>query len=207
MVSLSSSARCKSVMAFSLPFAVLPAPESSLAPLSFMLDASTRRARCVPLPAQTRACRDCEDPSEFAARVDSTSPAFALRASQPCTGCRHRNSRLGLKRNARRRFLGMGDELTRAVFPGTLERERAACLPGHFQRLESGHAQIVIQGTDGMAADDILRTRDRKSGDGKAARERFELHDAERVGPAREYEHVGSREMRGQCAVLQQSEK
>ena len=58
-----------------------------------------------------------------------------------------------------------------------------------------------------MVADDVLRSGDRKGGDGNAAGQRFELHDAERVGAAREHEDVRRRQMRGKNAVVQLTEE
>src|SRR5262249_59367975 len=46
-----------------------------------------------------------------------------------------------------------------------------------------------------------------KGGNRNAGGQRFELPHAERVGAAREHEDVGRREMRGQGAILQQSEE
>ena len=67
-----------------------------------------------------------------------------------------------------------------------------------LQRLEAGDAQILVQHADRMVADDVLRPGDRKGRDRHAAGQRLELHDAERVGPARKYEDVGRCQMRGQ---------
>ena len=54
----------------------------------------------------------------------------------------------------------------------------------------------------GLFADHVLRAGHRKGRDRNAAGERLELHDAERVGPARKHEHVGGGEMSGELAVL-----
>src|SRR6516225_5152144 len=122
-------------------------------------------------------------------------------------GVWQRDCRIGLTIGADRDVLDMTDELPRAHFPGAAQREGATRVAGNSQRLETGDAQVFVQNADRVAADDILRPGDRKSGDGNAAGERFELHDAERVGAAREYEHVCRREMRGQSDVFQQAEE
>ena len=56
----------------------------------------------------------------------------------------------------------------------------------------------AIQNADGVIRNHIQRTCDRKRRDRRAARQRFELNDAEGVGEAREHEDVRRRQMRGQ---------
>src|SRR5215510_3346145 len=101
----------------------------------------------------------------------------------------------------------MGNELTRAAFPRAAERERATRRARHSQRLKTGQAQIFVQHSDGVAADDILRTGDRERSNRDTAGECFELDHAERIGATWKDEHVCGGEMRGQGNVLQQSEK
>src|SRR5580700_12081522 len=64
-----------------------------------------------------------------------------------------------------------------------------------------------MQDADRIVGDDVLRAGDRKSGDWNTAGERFELHDAERVGEAWKHEHVGTGQVRGENAVVQHAEK
>src|SRR5208283_4002458 len=71
----------------------------------------------------------------------------------------------------------------------------------------AGAAEVLVQNSDRVIADDVLRPGNGKSGDGNAARQRLELHDAERVGAARKHEHVRRREMAGKNAVLQSAKK
>src|SRR5215475_5476122 len=130
-----------------------------------------------------------------------------LPSSSAARGRRHHHSRVGFAISAGGHFLDMPDELTRAVFPGAVERERATRRARNSKRLDTGHAQVFVQNSDRIAAHDVLRPRDREGGDRNAAGQRFELHHAERVGAAREHEDIGRREMRGQGAILQQSEE
>ena len=129
----------------------------------------------------------------------------SVRCHPPCAGCRHPGAWRAMA--ACRHLLDVPDELARAVFPGVSQRECAAGCARNPQRLEAGDAQIVVQHADRIVADDVLRPGDRKGGDRNAAGQRLELHDAERVGPARKHEDVGRRQMRGQGSVLQQAEK
>src|ERR1700727_116278 len=101
----------------------------------------------------------------------------------------------------------MTDELPRAVFPGIAQREFAAGFAGNPQRLHAGGAKILVQDADRIIGDDVLRTGHRKRCDGNAAGERFELHDAERVGETREYEDVRRGEMRRENSVVQLAEE
>src|SRR5206468_1830337 len=101
----------------------------------------------------------------------------------------------------------VAEELARAVFPRAVEREFAAGIAGNLQRVHAGAAEVLVQNPDGALADHVLRTGDRKGGDRNPARQRLELHDAERVGAAREYEDVRCREVRGQDAIVQRAEK
>ena len=70
------------------------------------------------------------------------------------------------------------------------------------QRAQAGGAQIVVERADRMIGDDVQRAGHRKRRDRRAAGQRFQLHDAESVGQAREHEHVGGRQMRGQFRAL-----
>ena len=101
----------------------------------------------------------------------------------------------------------MPDELPRAVLPRTSQREGATGVLGDLQRAQAGLAQILVQHADRMVADHVLRSGDRIGRDRHAAGERFELHDAERVGQARKGEDIGSRDMRREIAVFQQAEE
>ena len=67
--------------------------------------------------------------------------------------------------------------------------------------------QIFVQHADRIVADDVFRPGHRKGGDRHAAGQRFELHDAEGVGAAREHEDVRRRQMRGENAVVQLAEE
>ena len=51
-----------------------------------------------------------------------------------------------------------------------------------------------------MIRDHIERTRNREGGNGRAAGQRLELHDAEGVGAAREHKDVRGRQMRRQAS-------
>ena len=62
--------------------------------------------------------------------------------------------------------------------------------------------QVGIQRADRVIRDHIQRARHRKRRDRRAAGQRLELNHAERIGQAREYEHVGRRQMRGQVGAL-----
>jgi hypothetical protein len=92
----------------------------------------------------------------------------------------------------------MRDEYLGAFFPGTFERKGAAGLARHRQRAQGGGAQILVQRTDRMIGDDIERPRDRKCRNRRAAGQSLELHDAKRVGQAREDENGGGGDVRGQ---------
>src|SRR5262249_56339122 len=83
-------------------------------------------------------------------------PAFAPRpaakkiakSSSAARRRRHRQSRLGFAVSAGGHFLDMPDELTRAVFPGAAERERATRCARDAKRLDTGHAQVFVQNSD-----------------------------------------------------------
>ena len=76
-----------------------------------------------------------------------------------------------------------------------------------MQRPHAGGAQVLVQHANGIAADDVTRPGDRIGRDRHAARQRFELHDAERVGPARKHEHVGAGEIGRQHLLVQQAQE
>ena len=59
----------------------------------------------------------------------------------------------------------------------------------------------------GILTNDVLGPGDRIGGNRHPARERFELHNAERVGPAREHEDVGARQVGRQHLLVEQSEE
>jgi hypothetical protein len=92
----------------------------------------------------------------------------------------------------------MTDEDLGAFFPGTFERKRPAVLARHGQRAQSGGAQVLVERADRMIGDDVEGTCDRKRRNRRPAGQSLELHDAEGVGQAREYEDVGGSDMRGQ---------
>ncbi len=82
------------------------------------------------------------------------------------------------------------------------QRKIPAGLARHVERADAGAAQIAIQRADRMIGDHVERTGDRERRNRRAAGQRFELHDAERVGEAREHEHVGGGQMRRQILAL-----
>src|ERR1700722_3449694 len=104
-------------------------------------------------------------------------------------------------------FAGVPNELTSTVFPGIFERECAADVARQRQRLETSDAQILVQYADRVVGNDVFRPRDRIGGNWTPTRQRFDLHDSERVGATRKDEDVGSREMRGKYAVVHMSEE
>ena len=89
----------------------------------------------------------------------------------------------------------MRNELLRAAFPGLGERKRAACRTRNRQSLEASRFEILVERTDRIAANHVLRSRNGICGDRNAAGQRFELNDAERVGSARKHKYVGRRKM------------
>src|SRR5262245_45855426 len=92
-------------------------------------------------------------------------------------------------------LLDMANELTRAVLPRAAQREAATGLARHPERLQAGGAEVLVESTDRMVADDVLRSGDGKRRDRYAAGQRLELDDAERVGSAGKDEHIRGREM------------
>ena len=58
-----------------------------------------------------------------------------------------------------------------------------------------------------MVADHVERTRDRVGSNRNATGERFELHDAERVGLAREHENIRRRDQAGQFRTFLEAEE
>src|ERR1700760_2160878 len=80
------------------------------------------------------------------------------------------------------------DELTRTVFPGTLDRKITTRFTRHAERLQTGPAQIFIQRADRMIGDHVQRTGDRERRNRRAACQRFQLNDAKGVGLAWEHE-------------------
>src|SRR5262249_61733974 len=65
---------------------------------------------------------------------------------------RHRHSRVGFAISAGGHFLDMPDELTRAVFPGAAERERATRCASDAKCLDTGHAEGFVQTSAPLAA-------------------------------------------------------
>src|SRR3984885_4560894 len=128
-------------------------------------------------------------------------PPLAMGGLGDCSG------ELWLTGIAGRHLAGVTDELTRTIFPRIVERKGAADIARQRKRAHAGDRQILMQDADRMVGDDVLRTGDRKSSDRNATGERFELHDAERVGQAWKHEHVGARQMRSENAVVQHAEK
>src|SRR6202171_1392945 len=122
-------------------------------------------------------------------------------------GLRDRSGELRLTGIAGRHLAGVPDELARAVFPRIVERKGAAGIARQRQRAHASDGQILVQDADRMIGDDVLRPGNRKSCDRNAAGERFELHDAERVGQAWKHEYVGARQVRSENAVVQHAEK
>ncbi|ABA51161.1 hypothetical protein BURPS1710b_1413 [Burkholderia pseudomallei 1710b] len=78
--------------------------------------------------------------------------------------------------------------------------------PVDLQRLEARLAQIVVHRARAAVAEHVDGARHRIGGDGRAARERFEQHEPERVGAAREHEHVGCRIYLGELRLRQHAE-
>src|SRR5262245_7361816 len=101
----------------------------------------------------------------------------------------------------------MADELPSARLPGTFERKRATRCPRHREGLHAGGAKIMVERADRMIADDVAWPGDRERGDRHAASERLELHDAERVGQAREDKDVGGCDMRRKLGALAQAQE
>jgi hypothetical protein len=119
-----------------------------------------------------------------------------------------------LQRHGRRIFgrghrdlAGMSDELVRAVFPGIAQGKFATGLARNPERLHARDAQVFTQNADRIIANHIAGASDRKCGNGYAACQRLELHNAERVGQAWKDEHVGCCQMRGKNPVVELAEK
>src|SRR6516164_10867891 len=115
--------------------------------------------------------------------------------------------RLGIVNGAYGDFARMGDELARAIFPGVPQREFAAGFPRNPERLHASDAKIIVEHTNWIVGDNITRAGDRESGDGNAARQRLELHDAECVGDTWKYKNVGRREVCGENSVVELAEE
>ena len=96
---------------------------------------------------------------------------------------------------------------TGACSPRAAEREVAACLARKLQRAKAGHTQILVQHADHTAADDIAWAHHGVRRNRHAAGERLELNDAERVGPARKYEHVRRCHQTGELSAFAQAEE
>src|SRR5580658_8952875 len=109
--------------------------------------------------------------------------------------------------SVRRYFADVSDELPGAVFPGVAQRKGAARRARDVQCFQTRSAQILIQNTDWVVGNDVLGASDRERRDRQSTGQGFELHDAERVGQAREYKDIGGGEMRRQGSVLKLSEK
>ena len=102
----------------------------------------------------------------------------------------------------------MVEELRRARAPRELQRMLPTGLPRTVSSASrQALPQIVVEHANRRIADHVLGSRHRKGGNGHAARQRFELDDAEGVGPARKHEHVGSGHVRGQVLPAQRAEE
>src|SRR5271156_3733960 len=99
-------------------------------------------------------------------------------------GLGDRSGELRLAGISSRHLARMADELAGAIFPRIVERKSAAGIARQRQCAHASDGQILVQNADRIVGDDVLRPGNRKSGDRNAAGERFELHDAERVGQA-----------------------
>src|SRR2546430_4651339 len=113
-------------------------------------------------------------------------------------GARTGDDGRGPRQQARLQDREIADELPRAVLPGAFQRKGTAGLARHGQRTQTGGAQIVVQRTDRMIGDHVERAGDGECRNRRTAGKRLELHDAEGIGEARKYEHVGGGDMRGQ---------
>src|SRR5262245_36972544 len=91
----------------------------------------------------------------------SAAPRILTCESTP-GGCRDGDCGLGNAGVARRDFLNVRDELSGARLPRPIERERAARVARHPQRIEARRAQVLVQCANRTAADDILRPGYRK---------------------------------------------
>src|SRR5262245_58690006 len=79
-------------------------------------------------------------------------------------------------------LIDMAKKLARTRVPRARQRELPAGGARNVERFEAGHLQIVMQHADWMTADHVTRTGHWIGRNRNAAGERFELHDAERVG-------------------------
>jgi hypothetical protein len=75
---------------------------------------------------------------------------------------------------------------------------RAADLSTNVQRCQGGSPEIPIENSGAAVADDVHGPRDRQCRDRNPAGQRFEHHQPECLGAARQYEHVS------RCVVLDQ---
>src|SRR5208282_6460353 len=96
-------------------------------------------------------------------------------------GFRHGHRRFEFAAVAGCHLADVAKELTRAVFPGACESKFATGVAGNAQGFDAGAAEVLMQDSDRVITDDVLRPGDGKGGNGNAARERLELHDAESV--------------------------
>src|SRR5262245_720521 len=83
------------------------------------------------------------------------------------------------------------EELSRRVFPTEAKRVRPRRRAVEIERLERRRPQVGAENGSPRIGEDVKRTGRRISGDGKTGGERFEQHEAERVGHARKDEPVG----------------
>src|SRR5690348_17098184 len=97
----------------------------------------------------------------------------------------------------------MAKELVGADIPGSLERELTADVAWNFQRRKARRAKILVEHADRFVADHVERSRHRKRSDGHAASERLKLNETKCVGLAREHEHIGRGDVRGEACIRQ----
>src|SRR5712671_1852887 len=96
----------------------------------------------------------------------------------------------GSQRTARLQRAQVADELPCAVFPGALKRKTPAGLARDAEGADASTSQVAVQSADRVVRNHIKRAGDREGGDGRAACQRFELHDAKGIGAAWENKDV-----------------
>ena len=95
------------------------------------------------------------------------------------------------------------DKLGRALFPGLGKRICAATSARDAQSLEAGQSEILVENSDGIAGNHVLRSRDGVRRHWNDAGQRFKLNDTKCIGPTRKREHVCSRKVGRQGFPLQ----
>src|SRR4030081_4003613 len=81
------------------------------------------------------------------------------------------------RRTARLQRAQIADELSCAVFPGTLERKTPAGFAGDAERADAGASQVGVQGAHRGIRNHVQRAGHRKGSDRGAAGQRLELND------------------------------